>query len=80
MRRALRLAAEGGITQSAPNIKLLRGEHHRERVVLPYEETRYMAAAGELMSDIAVVLIDTRMRPEENSRLQMPKKLPSSTQ
>jgi integrase len=66
----LRLAVEWGITESAPKIKLLRGEHHRERVVLPEEEARYLAAAGELMADIATVLIDTGMRPEENSRLR----------
>jgi integrase len=70
LRRALRLAVEWGITSSAPKIKLLRGEHHRERVVSPEEEARYMAAAGELMADIATVLIDTGMRPEENSRLR----------
>jgi integrase len=70
LRRALRLAAEWGIIPAAPKIKLLRGEHHRERVVLLEEETRYMAAAGELMADIATVLIDTGMRPEENSRLR----------
>ena len=69
LRRALRLAVEWGITESAPKIKLLRGEHHRERVVLPEEEARYLAAAGELMADIATVLIDTGMRPEENSRM-----------
>jgi hypothetical protein len=40
-------------------IKLLRGEHHRERVVLPEEEARYLAAAGDQMADIATVLIDT---------------------
>jgi len=66
----LRLAVEWGITESAPKIKLLRGEHHRERVVLPEEEARYLAAAGELMADIATVLIDTGMRPEVNSRLR----------
>jgi integrase len=70
LRRALRLAVEWGITSSAPKIKLLRGEHHRDRVVLPEEEARYLAAAGELMSDIATVLIDSGMRPEENSRLR----------
>jgi integrase len=37
---------------------------------LPEEEARYLAAAGELMADIATVLIDTGMRPEENSRLR----------
>jgi integrase len=70
LRRALRLAVEWGITESAPNIKLLRGEHHRERVVTPDEESRYLAAAGDQMADIATVLVDTGMRPEENSRLR----------
>jgi integrase len=70
LRRALRLAVEWGIISAAPKIKLLRGEHHRERVVLPEEEARYLGAAGELMADIATVLIDTGMRPEENSRLR----------
>jgi integrase len=70
LRRALRLAVEWGIAPSSPKIKLLRGEHHRERVVTPDEEVRYLAAAGEQMADIATVLIDTGMRPEENSRLR----------
>jgi integrase len=70
LRRALRLAVECGITPSAPKIKLLRGVHQRERVVSHEEEARYLGAAGELMADIAVVLIDTGMRPEENSRLR----------
>src|SRR6202020_2527548 len=70
LRRALRLAVEWGITPTAPKIKLLRGEHPREHVVAPAEEARYLAAAGELMADIATVLIDTGMRPEENSRLR----------
>ncbi len=70
LRRALRLAVEWGITPFAPKIKLLRGEHHRKHVVSPAEEARYLAAAGELMADIATVLIDTGMRPEKNSRLR----------
>lgn len=70
LRRVLRLAVEWGIAPTAPKIKLLRGEHHRERVVTPDEEARYLAAAGEQMADIATVLIDTGMRPEENSRLR----------
>jgi hypothetical protein len=65
LRRVLRLAAEWGAIPVAPKIKLLRGEHHRERVVTPDEESRYLAMAGELMADIATVLIDTGMRPEE---------------
>lgn len=70
LRRALRLAVEWGIVQSSPKIKLLRGEHHRERVVTPDEESKYLAAAGELMADLAAVLIDSGMRPEENARLR----------
>jgi integrase len=70
LRRALRLAVEWGITVSAPKIKLLRGEHHRDHVISRDEESRYVAAAGELMADVATVLMDTGMRPEENSRLR----------
>jgi integrase len=70
LRRALRLAVEWGDVSTAPKIKLLRGEHHRERVVTPDEEARYLGAAGDFMSDVATVLIDTGMRPEENSRLR----------
>jgi integrase len=71
LRRALRLASEWGISPvAAPRIKLLRGEHHRERVVTRDEEMRYLASAGEQMADITTVLIDTGMRPEENSRLR----------
>ena len=69
LRRVLRMAVEWGIAPSAPKIKLLRGEHHRERVITPEEERRYLAAAGEQMAEIATVLIDTGMRPEENARL-----------
>ena len=70
LRRALRLAVEWGIAPTAPKIKLLRGEHHREHVVTPAEETKYLKSAGPLMGDIATVLLDTGMRPEENARLR----------
>lgn len=70
LRRVLRLAVEWGIAPTSPKIRLLRGEHHRERVVTRDEEMRYLAAAGDQMADIATLLIDTGMRPEENSRLR----------
>jgi integrase len=70
LRRVLRLAVEWGVSPTSPKIKLLRGEHHRDRVVTQDEEMRYLAAAGEQMADIATVLVDTGMRPEENSRLR----------
>jgi integrase len=70
LRRVLRLAVEWGDLAAAPKIKLLKGEHHRERVVTPVEELRYLASASEFMADVATVLVDTGMRPEENARLQ----------
>lgn len=70
LRRVFRMAAEWGVTPAAPKIKLLRDEHHRERIVMPEEEALYLAAASEQMADIATVLIDTGMRPEENARLR----------
>jgi integrase len=70
LRRALRMATEWGLAPSAPKIKMLRGAAHRERVVTREEEALYLASAGELMADVAVVLIDTGLRPEENFRLR----------
>lgn len=70
LRRALRLAVDWGAAPSSPKIRMLRGAHQRERVITREEEAQYLGAAGELMADIAVVLIDTGMRPEENSRLR----------
>ena len=70
LRRALRLAAEWGLAPSSPKIKMLRGAAHRERVVTRAEEALYLTCAGELMADVAVVLIDTGLRPEENFRLR----------
>jgi integrase len=70
LRRALRMATEWGLAPSAPKIKMLRGAAHRERVVTREEEALYLASAAELMADVATVLIDTGLRPEENFRLR----------
>jgi integrase len=63
--RMLRLAVEWGALEVAPQIKMLPGERHCERVGMPEEEARYLAAAAEPLASIAAVLIDTGMRPEE---------------
>lgn len=42
-----------GIWVFRPNIRLLRGEHHRERVVSPEEKRSIVAAAGGLIAEIA---------------------------
>ena len=69
LRRMLRLAVEWGVVEVAPQVKMLPGERHRERVVTPEEEAKYLAAASEPLASIAAVLADTGMRPEECFRL-----------
>lgn len=70
LRRILHLAVEWGRIESAVKIKMLSGEHHRERVITPHEEARYLAAAPPLLSAVATVLVDSGLRPEECSRLR----------
>jgi integrase len=70
LRRTLRLAVEWGAAKSAPAVKMLPGERHRERVVTPREQARYLAAALEPLRSVAEVLVDTGLRPEECFRLR----------
>jgi integrase len=44
---------------------VLSGEQHRERVVTPADEQKYLAAASSLLADMCTVLVDSGMRPEE---------------
>jgi integrase len=70
LRRVLKLAVEWGALGSAPRVKLLSGERHRERVVSSEEEVKYLAAAPEPLASVAAVLCDTGLRPEECFRLR----------
>jgi integrase len=70
LRRVLRVAEEWGVLASAPKIKLIPGEEHRERVITLEEEMRYLAAAPRQLASLAAVLVDTGMRPEELFRLR----------
>ena len=70
LRRLLRMAVEWGVIASAPKIKMLRGERHRERVITQTEEAMYLAAAPETVASIATILVDSGMRPEECFRLR----------
>lgn len=65
LRRILHLAVEWGELDNAPKFKLEPGERHREHVLSPAEEAKYLAAAPPLLVEIATVLFDTGMRPEE---------------
>jgi integrase len=69
LRRVLRVAEEWGELERAPKIRMLPGESHRERVITMEEETRYLASAKLLLFEIATVLVDTGLRPEECYRL-----------
>jgi integrase len=70
LRRVLSLGIEWGVLETCPTLALLPGEHHRERVITYEEESRYLAAASALLSDVATVLADTGVRPDECYRLQ----------
>ncbi len=69
-RRLLRMAVEWGAIPSAPKVRLLRGERHRERVVTFEEEARYLLFAPQPLACVAAVLADSGMRPEECYRLR----------
>jgi integrase len=70
MRRVFRLALKWGVISAMPEVSLLRGENHRDRVLTLQEEAKYLAAAIEPLASIATVLVDTGLRPEECFRLR----------
>lgn len=74
MRRLLKVAVEWGkVEKVLPKVEMLGGENHRERVLSFEEEQRYLAAAsaqGYLLRDVAAVLLDCALRPEECFRLR----------
>jgi len=65
LRRVFHLALEWGEISAAPKITLISGERHREYVLQPADEAKYLAAASPLLADIATILLDSGMRPEE---------------
>lgn len=70
LRRTLRLAVEWGVLDVAPKTKMIPGARHRERVVTPQEEAKYLAAAPDPLVSVAAILVDTGLRPEECFRLR----------
>ena len=70
VRRVFRLALKWGVISVMPEVSLLRGENHRDRVLTPQEEAKYLVAAIEPLASIATVLVDTGLRPEECFRLR----------
>jgi integrase len=70
LRRVLHVAMEWGEIARVPKVKMLPGEHHREFVLSPKEEAKYLAAAPGPLAAVATVLADTGIRPEECHRLR----------
>jgi len=81
LRRMFHLAEEWGrVERALPNVKMLPGERHRERVLTPREEDLYFKGASTeamaqyadaaLLRDVATILLDCGLRPEECFRLR----------
>jgi integrase len=81
LRRIFHLAQEWGrVGRALPNVKMLPGEKHRERVLTTAEENVYFAGASteamsqfadaSLLRDVATILVDCGLRPEECFRLR----------
>jgi integrase len=81
LRRMFHLAEEWGkVERALPSVKMLPGEKHRERVLTLVEEDAYFRGAStpameqhadaSLLRDVATILIDCALRPEECFRLR----------
>ncbi len=71
LRRMFSLAQEWGKVEKAlPKVRVLPGEEHRERVLKADEERCYLDASGPLLRDVATILIDCDLTPEERFRLR----------
>jgi integrase len=71
LRRMFVLAVEWGRVEKAlPKVRMIPGENHRERVLTPAEEALYLMYATPLLHDVAIILFDCGLRPEECFRLQ----------
>jgi integrase len=64
------LAVDWHVLAAMPNMKLLRGERIRDRVVSHEEEKKYLAVAPEPLASIVTVLFDTGLRADECFRLR----------
>jgi integrase len=71
LRRMFALAVEWGKVEKAlPKVRMISGEAHRERVLTSAEEAVFLANASPLVHDVATILVDCALRPEECFRLQ----------
>jgi integrase len=69
LRRCLRLAVEWVVLEKAPKVAMAGKESGRERVVGDAELSQYLRHASPLLADVAVILNETGLRPDELHRL-----------
>jgi integrase len=72
LRRLLRLAQEWKVLDRVPRIRLLRGERNREFVLSHRLEPKYLESAPQPLRDVAVLIVETGIRPGEAVNLQWP--------
>ena len=72
LRRLLRLAQEWKILDRVPRIRLLRGERNREFVLTHGLEPKYLQAAPQPLRDVAILILETGVRPGEAVGLLWP--------
>jgi integrase len=65
LRRLLRLAQEWKVLDRVPRIRLLRGERNREFVLSHRLEPTYLEACPQPLRDIAILILETGVRPGE---------------
>ena len=70
LRRLLRLAQEWKVIDRIPRIRLFRGEENREFVLSYRQEELYLHMAPEPLKDVALLMLDTGMRPGEACALE----------
>ena len=71
LRRLLRLAQEWKVLDRVPRIRLLRGEHQREFVLSHRLEPEYLDAAPQPLRDVALLILESGIRPGEAANLQV---------
>jgi integrase len=70
LRRCLRLAVAWRLLDKAPEVSMAGAEKRRERVVLNEEFKTYLGFASPLLTDVAILLNETGLRPDEAHRLE----------
>jgi integrase len=72
LRRLMRLAQEWKVIDRVPRIRLLRGERIRDFVLSHQLEPKYLEAAPQPLKDVAVLILESGVRPGEAAGLQWP--------